>query len=214
MSRQQLVNEIENRKLIAVVRLDAAEDLIPATDAMLEGGVSVIELTMTSPGAIETIPKMRKRYGQDVIVGVGSVLSAEVADKAIAAGAQFVVSPIMKAELITTSHAADVPVAVGSYTPTEMQTAHELGSDLIKVFPADQLGPKYMKGVKAPMPHLKLLSTGGVNADTINDWLKADVSALGVGSALVDKKAVKEGNFHILTEKASVLANAVKAFAQ
>ena len=212
MNRQQRVKDIEQRKLIAVVRLDREEDLIPAADAMLEGGVSVLELTMTSPGAIENISKMRKRYGEDVIVGVGSVTSGEVAQKAIDEGAQFVVSPLMKTELVEVSHRQDVPTAIGSYTPTEMQAAYEAGSDLIKVFPADQLGPGYMKAVRAPLPHLKLLPTGGVNADTINDWLKSGVSALAVGSALVDKKAVKDGNFHVLTEKAQVLSKAVKEF--
>lgn len=214
MDRKERVADIENRKLVAVVRLDAAEDLIPATDALLAGGVSVLEITMTSPGALDSIPQMRKRYGEDVIVGVGSVPNADIANQAITAGAQFVVSPIMKTEIVKVSHSNNVPVAIGSYTPTEMQAAYEAGSDLVKVFPADQLGPKYMKAVRAPLPHLKLLPTGGVNADTINDWLKSGVAALAVGSALVDKKAVNEGKFHVLTEKAEVLSNAVKAFEQ
>ena len=214
MDRKERVADIENRKLVAVVRLDAAEDLIPATDALLAGGVSVLEITMTSPGALDSIPQMRKRYGEDVIVGVGSVPNADIANQAITAGAQFVVSPIMKTEIVKVSHSNNVPAAIGSYTPTEMQAAYEAGSDLVKVFPADQLGPKYMKAVRAPLPHLKLLPTGGVNADTINDWLKSGVAALAVGSALVDKKAVNEGKFHVLTEKAEVLSNAVKAFEQ
>lgn len=210
MKRSEVTKIVNQRKLVAVVRVDDADDLPDVANALLEGGVSIIELTMTIPHVLDKFSDLKKQIPDDVLLGMGSVLNGETAEKVAAAGADFIVSPIMKAEIIEAAHKAGVPAMVGAYTPSEIQQAHELGADAVKVFPADKLGPAYIKAVKAPMPHLNLLPTGGVSVDNVHEWLNAGVFALGVGGALVDKKAITEGRFDILTEKARQLSEAVK----
>lgn len=212
MNRKHVLSQIEERKLVAVVRVDHPDDLFEVSSALLEGGVSVIELTMTIPDVLKRVGELRDRLGDDILVGLGSVLDGDVTRRAVDAGVQFVVSPIMRGDIIESAHAGDVPVAVGAYSPTEIQTAWELGSDVVKVFPADQLGPSYFKAVRAPMPHLRLMPTGGVSADNVHEWLAAGAAALGVGSALVDKKAIAERQFGILTEKAKIFSGQVNSF--
>lgn len=212
MTREEIVRQIEERKLIAVVRVDDPDDLPKVGEALLAGGVSVVELTMTIPNVLPRIRQVREQLGEEVIVGIGSILNGEMAQEAIDAGAQFVVSPIMLADIIKVSNEAGVPVMVGAYTPTEIQEAYTLGSDVVKVFPADQLGPSYFKAVRAPMPHLKLMPTGGVSSDNVHEWLDVGTFALGVGSALVDKKAIKEKRFEVLTEKAKLFSDQIRSY--
>lgn len=212
MTREEIVRQIEERKLIAVVRVDDPDDLPKVGEALLAGGVSVVELTMTIPNVLPRIRQVREQLGEEVIVGIGSILNGEMAQEAIDAGAQFVVSPIMRADIIKVSNEAGVPVMVGAYTPTEIQEAYALGSDVVKVFPADQLGPSYFKAVRAPMPHLKLMPTGGVSSDNVHEWLDVGTFALGVGSALVDKKAIKEKRFEVLTEKAKLFSDQIRSY--
>jgi len=209
MNTSDILNRIETSKIVAVVRLDNPKDLYPTIDALLDGGVNLIEATMTIPGLLEHVPDLVARYGSQMVFGVGSVLNAKMADDVIRAGAQFVVSPIFKQEIIDAAKAADRAVSVGAYTPTEIFAAWEGGSDIVKVFPGDTLGPAYIKGVRAPMPFLKLMPTGGVSLSNVLEWLKAGVVAMGVGSALVDVKAVKEGRFDIIRDNAAALAKAV-----
>jgi len=212
MDRKQIVEIIEERKLVAVVRLDSTEDVLPVAEALFKGGISLIELTMTIPGVLDSIEPLRKEMGQDILVGLGSVLSADMTREVVQAGAQFVVSPIMKPEIIKAAHQGDVPAAIGAYSPTEIQIAWEEGADFVKVFPASQLGPSYIKAVRAPLPHLKLMPTGGVSSDNVHDWLAAGTFGLGVGGALVDQKAIREKNFEKLTESARILSDKVKSF--
>ncbi len=212
MNKTDILDRIETSKIVAVVRLDNPKDLYPTIDALLEGGVNLIEATMTIPGLLEHMPDLVGRYGSQLVFGVGSVLNAKMADDVIRAGAQFVVSPIFKQEIIDTAKAADRAVSVGAYTPTEIYAAWEGGSDIVKVFPGDTLGPAYIKGVRAPMPFLKLMPTGGVSLANVPEWLKAGVVAMGVGSALVDVKAVKEGRFDIIRDNAAALAKAVATY--
>jgi len=212
MNTSDILNRIETSKIVAVVRLDNPKDLYPTIDALLDGGVNLIEATMTIPGLLEHVPDLVARYGSQMVFGVGSVLNAKMADDVIRAGAQFVVSPIFKQEIIDAAKAADRAVSVGAYTPTEIFAAWEGGSDIVKVVPGDTLGPAYIKGVRAPMPFLKLMPTGGVSLSNVPEWLKAGVVAMGVGSALVDVKAVKEGRFDIIRDNASALAKAVATF--
>lgn len=212
MNKNEVLKAIEKHKLVAVVRLDDPVELDPVVDALLEGGVRLIEATMTIPGLLEHVPRLIERVGDEMVFGIGSVLNAEMAQQVVDVGASFVVSPVMKQEIVETARKNDTAVSVGAYTPTEIQTAWEYGSDVVKVFPADTLGPSYIKGVKAPMPHLKLLPTGGVSVDNVPDWLKAGSFALGVGSALVDIKAVRAGKFDVIRDNAKALSEAVAKY--
>ncbi len=212
MNKNEVLHQIEQLKLVSIVRLEDPVDMDPTVDALLEGGVKVIEVTMTIPGLLDYVPDLVKRVGSEMVFGIGSVLNKEMARQAADAGASFIVSPIMKKEIIDAAHESGCAVSVGAYPPTEIQTAWELGSDVVKVFPADTLGPGYIKGVRAPMPHLKLLPTGGVSVDNVGEWLGAGSFALGVGSALVDMKAVRERRFDILRQKAQDLSSAVDAY--
>ena len=213
MNKNKVLEQIETLKLVSVVRLDDPADLDPVVDALLEGGVKIVEATMTIPRLLEYVPALVDRVGNQMVFGIGSVLNAEMARQAADAGASFIVSPITKKEIIDTAHDAGCAVSTGAYSPTEIQAAWEMGSDVVKVFPADTLGPSYIKGVRAPMPHLKLLPTGGVTVDNVGDWLRAGSFALGVGSALVDMKAVRERRFDILRDKARALVQAVEQYA-
>lgn len=197
---------------IAVIRLDGAAEAQALGAALLEGGVSVLEVTLTSPGALDIIRALNTLFPDDAIVGVGSALSADDARRAIDAGARFVVSPVIDEGVIAASKKAGVPVFAGAFSPTELQRAHRLGADFVKVFPADVVGMSYFKAVLAPMPHLRLVPTGGVTLDNAGDWLRAGAAAVGVGSALVDKRAVTEARYDVLTENARRLMASINAY--
>ena len=212
MTKQEVLKTLEAKKIVAVVRVDDPVQIYPTVDALLAGGVSIIELTMTIPGLVDALPVVKEKYGDIITLGVGSVLNRKMAEDVIATGVDFVVSPIMKTEIIDAANEAGVLVAVGAFSPTEIQTAWEAGSDVVKVFPSNVLGPSYIKGVRAPMPHLKLMPTGGVDVSNVDQWLAAGCVSLGVGSAMVDSKAIKTGNFEVLTEKAKAFTGAVDAY--
>ena len=205
----KITESLINGGAVAVIRLADASKLIKVAEAIYKGGVSAIEITMTVPDAINVIKSACKEIGSYMNVGVGSVLDPETAKKAIDAGANYVVSPIFKKGIIETAHANGVPAMPGAFTPTEIQTAFEAGADIVKVFPADVVGMAFFKGILAPMPHLKLMPTGGVSLTNAGDWLKAGACAVGVGSALLDKKAIESGNYEVLTENAKVLISSI-----
>jgi len=163
MNKQEIVEKLISNGAVAVVRMEDPKKLFKVVDALQSGGVSSIEITMTVPNAISMIEKICKEFGDSLLVGVGSVLNAGMAQEAIDAGAKYVVSPILKEEIIKKAQDNNKAVMPGCFTPTEINLAYELGADIIKVFPADVLGIEFFKGVKAPMPHLKLMPTGGVN---------------------------------------------------
>ena len=199
-TKQQTLNRILEEKVVAIVRLDVAEQVGPTIEAIHAGGLSVIEVTMGTPQAIQHIEKYA--HHSSLLIGVGSVVDAETARMAILAGAKFIVTPISKPSVIETALTHQVPVFSGAFTPGEILQALEWGADVVKVFPADVLGMSYFKAIKAPMPHLPLMPTGGVTLDNARDWLKAGACALGVGSALTNKKAIADGNYHQITENA------------
>jgi len=157
------------------------------------------------------VPVMSTLFGDAVTVGVGSVLDAETARRAVAAGARYVVSPVFKPEIVAEAHRLDVPVMPGCFTPTEILTATEAGADVVKVFPADVFGPTFFKAVLAPMPHLRMMPTGGVSLTNAGDWIRAGAVAVGVGSALLDKQAIADGDWATLTQKARTLRASVEA---
>lgn len=212
MDKQQVLRHIGESKLVAVVRVDHPNQIDPTVDALLAGGIHVIELTMTIPNVLQHIPALVKRVGNDMVLGVGSVLNRHMAENVADSGASFIVSPILRKEIIDVAKERGMAVSVGAFTPTEIQTAWEWGTDVVKVFPADRLGPSYIKGVKAPMPHLKLLPTGGVNVENCGEWLSAGCFALGLGNALVDIQAIRNGSYDVLTKNAHQLVAAVAAW--
>ncbi|HEX4341942.1 MAG TPA: bifunctional 4-hydroxy-2-oxoglutarate aldolase/2-dehydro-3-deoxy-phosphogluconate aldolase [Verrucomicrobiae bacterium] len=210
-SKQEIISQLMDPGVIAVVRAQKAEQVIPLSEALLAGGVIAIEITMTTPNAIGAIREASAKLGTRALIGVGTVLDVATCKAALEAGAQFVVSPICRTELVAVAHAANKPVMLGSYTPTEAQTAHEAGSDFIKIFPADGLGANYIKALRAPLPHLKIVPTGGVDLKTIGDFFKAGCVAVGAGSSLVSGKLMQDGNWAELTRLAAEFVAAARA---
>ncbi len=211
MNRHEIVNRITSEGAVAVVRMADSEKLLRVAEALFRGGLSSLEITMTTPDALKVIEGATDELGDDVLIGVGSVLDSETARLAILAGAKYVVSPILKREIIETAHRYDVPAMPGAFTPTEILQAHEYGADIVKIFPSDVVGMAFFKAVKAPMPHVNLMPTGGVSLTNAGDWLKAGACAVGVGSALLDKKAIAEEKYSVLTENAKTLKRSIEA---
>ena len=208
-SLSQILDRIESVGLVAIIRANASSGLLETCRALADGGVTVAEITMTTPGALEAIATASKELGDRMLIGVGSVLNREVADQAIQAGAQFVVSPIFKPEIIEEAHRHGKPCFCGAFTPTEVLLAFEAGSDVVKVFPANHNGPRFFKDILAPMPHLKLTPTGGVSLETIPDWFAAGARCVGVGSSLVQKELIQKQDWKGLTRLAHRYAQAV-----
>ncbi|MCB9219462.1 MAG: bifunctional 4-hydroxy-2-oxoglutarate aldolase/2-dehydro-3-deoxy-phosphogluconate aldolase [Ignavibacteriales bacterium] len=205
MTREETRQSILERKVLSVVRMKNPAQLIPVINALKEGGVTGIELTMTIPNAIEAIRTANEEFGDSILLGVGSVIDPQTALDAIDAGAKFVVSPIYKRDVVDAVLSKNIVVSPGCFSPTEIQTAYEQGADFIKIFPADNLGMSYIKSIKAPLPHLKVIPTGGVNLTNAIDWINAGASAVGLGSALVDNKAIENEDYAKLTENAKKL---------
>lgn len=201
-ARPEIISRLVQPGIIAVIRTEKPSQLPDVCEALIAGGVIALEITFTVPDALEAIRDASRRFGERALVGAGTVLNAEMCRAAIGAGAEFVVSPVAKLEIIAAAHASDKPVMIGAYTPTEAQTAHEAGADFIKIFPADRLGPSYIKALRAPLPHLKIVPTGGVDLNTAADFLKAGCAALGVGGSLLTADVLKTGNWAELTRLA------------
>jgi 2-dehydro-3-deoxyphosphogluconate aldolase/(4S)-4-hydroxy-2-oxoglutarate aldolase len=203
MSREKVIGVIEELGLVPVVRAASADEAMRAIDAIKEGGISVLEITMTVPGAVGVIEEVVKRYGADATVGAGTVLDPETARVCILAGAQFVVSPALNVDTIAMCRRYGVPIIPGALTPTEVVTAWTAGADFVKIFPAGSVGgASYIKNLKGPLPQIKFIPTGGVSLKTAADFIKAGASALGVGTDLVDVKAIRAGEAHVITERA------------
>ena len=212
MNKQQITNYLTDNGIIAIVRADSATGLTRTVEAVMEGGVRCIEVTMTTPGALGCIETASTKLANaDVCLGVGSVLDAETARLAILAGAQYVVSPITSPAVIQMSHRYGKPCMPGAYTPTEIYNAWMLGGDIIKVFPANNGGLGYIKAVRAPLPQIMIAPTGGVNLDNLADFVKAGVVAIGVGSNLVSKKLIEAQDYKGLAENARRYAEAFQA---
>jgi 2-dehydro-3-deoxyphosphogluconate aldolase/(4S)-4-hydroxy-2-oxoglutarate aldolase len=214
MSRAETVARIEREGIVAVIRLEQAAVLPRVVEALAAGGVRAIEVTMTVPGAIESIRQLAARASDDLLLGAGTVLDPETARRTIDAGARFVVSPVSRPSLIEACHAAGVPALPGCYSPTEILNAWDAGADIVKVFPAGGLGPAFFKDVRAPLPQVKLMPTGGVSIDNAGEWIRAGAVAVGVGSALVDPRLVAAGDFAAITERAARIVERVRTARQ
>jgi 2-dehydro-3-deoxyphosphogluconate aldolase/(4S)-4-hydroxy-2-oxoglutarate aldolase len=203
MEKREILNKMISEGLIPVIRVASASEAIDVANAIKDGGVSLIEITMSVRGAIEVIKELTQEYKDEIIMGAGTVLDAETGRAALLAGAQFIVSPTLNLDLIQLAHRYSAVVVPGAMTPTEILTAWNAGADMVKVFPAAQLGgPGYIKALRGPLPQILLAPTGGVNLENAGAFIRAGAAALGVGGELVDKKAVKEKRFSVITDNA------------
>ena len=209
--RQNIAERLESIGAAAVIRMTETDRLLRVSEALAEGGVEAIEITMTVPGAVEMIEAAHRELGDDVLLGVGSVTTPGKAREAVDAGARFVVSPVFKEEVVEATLDTSAVAMPAGFTPTEIQRAHEAGADFVKVFPASIHGPKFIKAVRAPLPHLKLVPTGGVSLDDAGDWIDAGAAMVGVGSALLDQDAIAAGDYATLTDNARRLRDSIDA---
>ena len=210
MNKTQKLDLIRSTGVVAIMRARSADQLIAAADAIKAGGVRVIEVTMTTPGALGVIEEATQRYGDEVLFGAGSVLDAETARAAILAGAGFVVAPTLKVEVVALCNRYSIPVMPGIMTPTEALTAWEAGADMVKLFPASVGGPAMIKAIRAPLPQLEIVPVGGVNLDTAVEFIRQGAAALGVGSSLVNQKLLDAGDMAELQRRAVAFIAAVQ----
>lgn len=186
-----------------MVRTSTAEAAIKAIDAIFQGGVRSAEITMTVPGAIRALEKVADRFGDSIVLGAGTVLDPETARACMLAGAQFFVTPALNLKTIEIAQRYSRPIMPGALTPTEVVSAWEAGADVVKIFPASAMGgAKYIKALKAPLPHIEMIPTGGVNLETTADFLKAGACAVAVGGELIDAQTIREGRFEIFEQRA------------
>ncbi len=209
MAGIDVVRGIEQSGVVAVVRLEDLSDAVSVARSLAKGGVRGIEFTFTNPKAAQAITAAREAMGDDALIGAGSVLDAETARIAILAGAQFVVTPVTRVETIQLCNRYGIPIMSGAFTPTEILTAWEAGSVMVKVFPATALGPGYLRDVRGPLPQIKLIPTGGVSVDNAGDFIRAGASAVALGSALVDPRLVAAAAWDDLTARANAIHDAV-----
>jgi 2-dehydro-3-deoxyphosphogluconate aldolase/(4S)-4-hydroxy-2-oxoglutarate aldolase len=195
MSREATLKRIVDAGIVAVVRSESSESLVKVVQALADGGVGAAEVTFTVPDAIEVIRQVRREIGDAIVLGAGTVLDTETARAALLAGAEYIVAPTLNLDVIRLCRRYDKAVMPGAFTPTEILTAWEAGADIVKVFPADVGGPAYLKAIRGPLPQIRLMPTGGVDLTTAEGFLKAGACCLGVGSSLVDPKAIAAGDF-------------------
>ena len=211
MEKREVFNRMVSEGLVPVIRVSSAREAVDVADAIKEGGLTLIEITMSVPGAIDTIKELTQKYKDEIIMGAGTILDPETARAALLAGAQFIVTPTLNLDVIQLAHRYSAVVIPGAMTPTEILTAWNAGADMVKVFPAAQLGgPEYLKAIRGPLPQILLVPTGGVNLQNAGAFIKAGATALGVGGELVDKKAVKDKKFNIITENTRAFLKVIR----
>ena len=209
-SRSENLASIKACGVVAVLRADRPDALVQVAQAIGRGGIGAVEITMTTPGALDVIGECANRLGDEILLGAGTVLDPETARAAILAGAEYIVTPTLNPDVITLCRRYDKVIIPGALTPTEILTAWECGADIVKVFPATAVGPRYFKDVKAPLPQIDLMPTGGVDLDNAGDFIRAGACAVAVGGNLVDKAAVAAGEWHVLTDTARKYVEAVR----
>ena len=210
MSAHSDLQRVLDGGIVAILRAPSGELLVDVAAALHAGGIDVIEITFTVPRALEIVSALRDRLGDKVLIGAGTVLDAETARAAMLAGAEFIVTPVVSRPVIEICRRYDKLVMAGAMTPTEILTAWEAGSDIVKVFPADVGGPAYLKAVHGPLPHVRLLPTGGVNLETLPAFIRAGAAAVGLGTSLVEKEALQRGDMERIRTLAAEYVAAVK----
>jgi 2-dehydro-3-deoxyphosphogluconate aldolase/(4S)-4-hydroxy-2-oxoglutarate aldolase len=209
--RAAVTAAIEALGVVAVIRLKDPTRLRACVEAIAEGGVRVLEVTMTVPGAVDLIRALVPTLPPGFLLGAGTVTDAATARAVIDAGASFVVGPVFRPDVIDACHAHDVPAMPGCFSPTEILAAHDAGADIVKLFPATALGPQFIRDVRAPLPQVKLMPTGGVTLDNAGEWIRAGAVAVGVGSALLDATAIEAGDWKAITANARRVVASVRS---
>jgi 2-dehydro-3-deoxyphosphogluconate aldolase / (4S)-4-hydroxy-2-oxoglutarate aldolase len=211
MTKSEIIKRILETGIVPVVRAPSSEEALRLVEAIHAGGIDIIELTMTVPGAPEVIDLIARRYGSEIVVGAGTVLDEDAARTCIRAGAAFVVSPILDEAMVEHCQNEGVPVMPGALTPTEVVRAWKAGADLVKVFPCGAVGgPSYLRALKAPLPQIDLMPTGGVSLKTVAEFIYAGASVIGAGTDLVDLAALREGKPEMITDKARKYVEAIQ----
>lgn len=205
VSRTDILQRILEKKAIAVIRMTDVTRLMRVIEAIRAGGVECVEITMTVPGAVDVIRDVSQSIGDEALIGAGTILDAETARQAIEAGADFIVGPVLDRGVIETAHRYEKVVIPGAFSPGEIVAAWRAGADIVKVFPATVLGPGYFKDLRGPLPQIRLCPTGGVTVENAGEWIKAGACCVGIGTDLLDKKAIAEDRYEVLTEKAQRL---------
>ena len=214
MSKEHDLKRVLNCGIVAVVRSPDGHQLVDVAKALADGGVDVVEITMTVPNALDAVRQVRQALGDRLLLGAGTILDAETARAALLAGAEYLVAPTLNLDVIRLCRRYDKLVMPGAFTPTEILTAWEAGADIVKVFPADVVGPAFFKALRGPLPQIRLMPTGGVDLTTARDFLAAGACCLGVGSQMVELKAVAERNFDRIRDLARQYVAIVKQFRQ
>jgi 2-dehydro-3-deoxyphosphogluconate aldolase/(4S)-4-hydroxy-2-oxoglutarate aldolase len=210
VTAQQILSFITEIGIVPVVRTHSAESAFKSVEAIYKGGVRAAEVTMTVPGALKALEKLADHFGDKLVLGAGTVLDPETARACMLAGAQFFVTPTLKLSTIEMAKRYSKVICPGALTPTEVLTAWEAGADVVKVFPANALGgPKYIKALKGPLPHIEMIPTGGVNLETAGEFLKAGACAVAVGGELCDAKLISEGRYDEMEERARQYLQAI-----
>lgn len=210
-SKDKTLSRIREVGLVPIVRTASMEDALRAAEAIIEGGIGIAEITMTVPNAIRVLESVAERYGDEALLGAGTILDPETCRAALLAGAEFIVTPSLKLPVVEMARRYSKPCVPGALTPTEIVTAWEAGADLVKIFPCGPVGgPKYIKSLKGPFPQIEFVPTGGVNLETTPEFIKAGAAAVAVGGELVDAQALKEGRLEVITANARKYVEAVR----
>jgi len=211
MTKKEVADRIVEVGIVPVVRATSAKQATQAAEAVCAGGIPVVEITMTVPGAVDVIKQLATTVGSQVLIGAGTVLDAETAQRCLDAGAQFLVSPGFDAETVKLANRLGKLVMAGALTPTEVITAWKTGSDFVKIFPCGSVGgAKYIKALKAPLPQIPMVPTGGINLNTAAEFIQAGSAALGIGGELVSASALASGNTIEITNAARTYVNIVR----
>lgn len=210
MTKAQVLERLLASKAIAVIRMTDAAKLAKAAAALRKGGVTALEVTMTVPGAVEIIRTMARDKEPGVLIGAGTVLDAGTASDVIAAGADFVVSPVMDTDMVRACREAEVLVVPGAFTPTEIVAAWRAGADIVKVFPATSLGPQFFRDLRGPLPHIRLMPTGGVSLENAREFIAAGACCVGIGTALLDRKTIDADDWEALASRARRLVESLR----
>ncbi len=211
LTKPEITRRLLEPGIVAILRADSSEGLVATAEALAAGGITAIEVTMTTPNALKVISEVAVRFPGTILMGVGTVLDPETCRAAILAGAEFVVTPVTKPDVIRLANRYGKPIISGAFTPTEALTAYESGADFIKIFPADQLGPAYVRNLLAPLPMLQIMPTGGVTPEVAAEYLRAGAVGVGAGSTLISKAALKAGDFAAITRRAAEFVAAVRS---
>lgn len=214
MHKNTIIRRLLDPGIIAIIRADSSDQLTEAAEALFSGGVTAMEITMTTPNALQAISDVTARFGNKILMGVGSVLDSETCRAAILAGAEYVVTPVTKPDVIRLANRYGKPIAAGAFTPTEALTAHESGADFIKLFPAEIGGPDYVKTLLAPLPMLQIIPTGGITPETASAFLRAGCVAIGAGSSLVSREILANRDWKTLKERSEAFVRAVRKIRQ